>query len=93
MINIWPDGAHFIVISPHQDVFSRFTGGSGAPYWAVEALGINPRRVHQTAASVLHCEWASQMNGGEEGLQAAREGKAGPWPDSQSAIRVGGGQC
>ncbi len=56
--------ADSVVVSPHQDVFSRFTGGSGAPYWRSEALGINPRRVHQTAASVLHCEWATQMNGG-----------------------------
>jgi hypothetical protein len=71
------------VISPHQDVFSRFISGSGAPYWALEAVGLNPRRIHQTGAGVIHSAWETQGMGGEEGIKTAKEGKAGPWPDSE----------
>jgi hypothetical protein len=71
------------VISPHQDVFSRFISGSGAPYWALEAVGLNPRRIHQTGAGVIHSAWETQGRGGNEGIAAAKEGKVGPWPDSE----------
>jgi hypothetical protein len=71
------------VISPHQDVFSRFISGSGAPYWALEAVGLNPRRIHQTGAGVIHSAWETQGRGGDEGISAAKEGKVGPWPDSE----------
>jgi hypothetical protein len=71
------------VISPHQDVFSRFISGSGAPYWAIEAVGLNARRMHQTGSAVIHSEWATKGLGGEEGIKAAKEGKVEPWPDSK----------
>jgi len=71
-----------LVISPHQDVFSRFISGSGAPYWALEAVGLNPRRIHQTGAGVIHSAWGTQGRGGDEGIAAAKEGKVGAWPDS-----------
>lgn len=74
--------AHVVVISPHQDVFSRYMSGSGAPYWSIEAMGINPRRVHQTGAAVVHAEWKKQGWGGEEGRETAERGEVGDWPDS-----------
>jgi len=73
-----------LVISPHQDVFSRFISGSGAPYWALEAVGLNPRRIHQTGSGVIHSAWETQARGGDEGIAAAKEGKVGSWPDSES---------
>jgi hypothetical protein len=76
--------AEDLVISPHQDVFSRFISGSGAPYWALEAVGLNPKRIHQTGSGVIHSAWETHGRGGEEGIAAAKEGKVGSWPDSES---------
>lgn len=78
--------ADSIVVSPHQDVFSRFTGGSGAPYWAILATGLNPRRIHQTGSSIVHSQWSTQGFGGLEGIAAAEKGEVGDFPDSTSMI-------
>jgi hypothetical protein len=43
-----------LYIDPHQDVWSRFTGGDGAPGWTLEAVGFDIRRLHETGAAVLH---------------------------------------
>lgn len=44
-------------IDPHQDVWSRWTGGDGAPAWTMEILGMEIRRLHETGAAILHQEW------------------------------------
>ncbi len=41
-------------IDPHQDVWSRWTGGDGAPAWTLEAIGMDPTNMHQTGAALLH---------------------------------------
>jgi Glycoside hydrolase family 5 C-terminal domain/Cellulase (glycosyl hydrolase family 5) len=43
-----------IVIDPHQDVWSRFTGGDGAPGWTLESVGINLEAIHETGSAILH---------------------------------------
>lgn len=32
----------YVMVDMHQDIFSRFLGGDGAPRWAVEAAGVDP---------------------------------------------------
>jgi hypothetical protein len=40
-----------VYIDPHQDVWSRFTGGSGAPAWTLEELGMRPELMDATGAA------------------------------------------
>ncbi|KAI8812275.1 glycoside hydrolase superfamily [Cladochytrium replicatum] len=41
-------------IDPHQDVWSRFSGGSGAPGWTLRAAGLDPQHFAATNAALVH---------------------------------------
>ena len=43
-----------LFIDPHQDVWSRFCGGDGAPAWTLEAVGMDVAKLHDTGAALLH---------------------------------------
>lgn len=43
-----------LFIDPHQDVWSRFSGGDGAPGWTLEAVGLDITRFAETGAAVVH---------------------------------------
>lgn len=45
-----------LFIDPHQDVWSRFTGGDGAPGWTLEAVGFDVTALHETGAAIVHAE-------------------------------------
>lgn len=45
-----------VVIDPHQDVWSRFTGGDGAPGWTLEHLGFDLTKLVQTGAAMVY-DW------------------------------------
>ncbi|TDH68348.1 hypothetical protein CCR75_006741 [Bremia lactucae] len=40
-----------VYIDPHQDVWSRWTGGDGAPMWTLECVGFEPRHFEPTKAA------------------------------------------
>ena len=46
-------GLH-LFIDPHQDVWSRMSGGDGAPGWTFEAVGMDVMRFSETGAAIVH---------------------------------------
>lgn len=47
-------GGLYVFLDPHQDVWSRFSGGSGAPIWTFYAAGLEPRNFEKTVAAKMH---------------------------------------
>ncbi len=43
-----------LLIDPHQDVWSRFSGGDGAPGWTLEAVGFDITHFAETGAAIVH---------------------------------------
>ena len=43
-----------LFIDPHQDVWSRFSGGDGAPGWTLEAVGFDMTHFSTTGAAIVH---------------------------------------
>jgi Glycoside hydrolase family 5 C-terminal domain/Cellulase (glycosyl hydrolase family 5) len=42
-----------VFVDFHQDVWSRFTGGDGAPRWTLEAVGFDVDALHETGAAFV----------------------------------------
>jgi hypothetical protein len=49
-----------LFIDPHEDVWSRFTGGDGAPRWTLDLIGLETTRLHATGAAFLQQELPDQ---------------------------------
>ncbi len=43
-----------VFIDPHQDLWSRYSGGDGAPLWTFEIAGMNVRNFKETDAAFVH---------------------------------------
>jgi len=43
-----------VFIDPHQDVWSRWTGGDGAPAWTMEAVGMDITKMDEVGAAIVH---------------------------------------
>ena len=43
-----------VYIDPHQDVYSRFSGGDGAPAWTFAAVGLDVTHFVNTGAALVH---------------------------------------
>ncbi len=46
-----------LFIDPHQDTWSRFSGGDGAPGWTIEAVGLDMTHFKATGAALTHQEY------------------------------------
>ncbi|EMD00162.1 glycoside hydrolase family 5 protein [Baudoinia panamericana UAMH 10762] len=46
-----------VYMDPHQDVWSRYTGGSGAPMWTIYACGFDPTKFATTQAALVQNTW------------------------------------
>ena len=44
----------WVYLDPHQDTWSRFTGGSGHPSWTLELVGMDVRKLGLCGAALLH---------------------------------------
>lgn len=43
-----------LFIDPHQDVWSRFTGGDGAPKWTLEMAGLDVTKINDSYTALVH---------------------------------------
>ena len=50
-----------VYIDPHQDVWSRWTGGSGAPAWTLEAAGFDLMTIEETGAALTHQHYGDPL--------------------------------
>lgn len=46
-----------VFMDPHQDVWGRHSGGSGAPMWTLYAAGLDPQQFTKTHAAMVHADW------------------------------------
>ncbi|GJJ73555.1 endoglycosylceramidase [Entomortierella parvispora] len=54
LIKIMPKYGIKCFIDPHQDCWSRFSGGSGAPGWTFEVAGLDLTKFKTTGAAYVH---------------------------------------
>ncbi|KAG0199519.1 hypothetical protein BGX28_007240 [Mortierella sp. GBA30] len=54
LIELMPQYGIKCFIDPHQDCWSRFSGGSGAPGWTFEAAGLDLTKFKTTGAAYVH---------------------------------------
>ena len=52
-----------VFIDPHQDVWSRWTGGDGAPAWTLETLGIDLDSIDATGAAITRPRYGEFHDG------------------------------
>lgn len=54
LVEMMPQYGLKCFICAHQDVWSRFSGGSGAPGWTLEAAGLDMEAFAETGAAYIH---------------------------------------
>ena len=52
-----------VFIDPHQDVWSRWTGGDGAPAWTLEKLGMDLDKIEASGAAVTRQRYSEFHKG------------------------------
>lgn len=57
VLRLAKDYGFYIFMDPHQDCWSRFSGGSGAPLWTLYACGLDPEKFLVTEAALVQNTW------------------------------------
>ena len=70
LLSLLPNYGMSAFVSLHQDVWSRYSGGSGAPAWTLEAVGFDLRAIEEVGAA-----WLLGMRG-----RGHVEAERGIWP-------------
>jgi hypothetical protein len=70
LLSLLPQYGLTAFVSLHQDVWSRYSGGSGAPAWTLEAVGFDLKALEDT-----HAAWLVGVKGGGH-----NEAERGIWP-------------
>ncbi|KAF8630871.1 hypothetical protein AX17_005230 [Amanita inopinata Kibby_2008] len=76
LLSMLPRYGMVAFVSMHQDVWSRYSGGSGAPAWTLEAVGFDLHALEETGAA-----WLSGVKGGGH-----VESERGVWPTGYSKL-------
>lgn len=53
-------GGMFVYLDPHQDVWSRFSGGDGAPLWTLYAAGFDPTSFKATEGAIVQNQYKEE---------------------------------
>lgn len=70
LLTLLPQYGIIAFVSLHQDVWSRYSGGSGAPAWTLELIGLDLHELESTGAA-----WLKGVKGGGH-----VEEERGIWP-------------
>ncbi|PFH50868.1 glycoside hydrolase family 5 protein [Amanita thiersii Skay4041] len=76
LLSMLPRYGMVAFVSLHQDVWSRYSGGSGAPAWTLEAVGFDLNALEETGAA-----WLGGVKGGGH-VEAER----GLWPTGYTKL-------
>jgi hypothetical protein len=63
ILRIAGDKGFSVVIDPHQDVWSRWTGGDGAPAWTLDTLGMDRDQLDPSGAALTQQHYGA-LHGG-----------------------------
>jgi len=56
MVSVAGEAGVLLFIDPHQDAWSRWSGGDGAPAWTLELAGFDIRSLHAAGAAIVREE-------------------------------------
>lgn len=68
LFSLLPKYGILVFVCMHQDVWSRYTGGSGAPAWTIEAVGFDLTNFEETGAAWLAGQHGGGYTNDERGL-------------------------
>ncbi|KAG6840292.1 hypothetical protein C0991_007685 [Blastosporella zonata] len=76
LLSLLPEYGLTAFVSIHQDVWSRYSGGSGAPAWTLELAGFDLDALEETGAA-----WLLGVKGGGH-----KEAEKGVWPTGYTKL-------